>query len=106
MNAKKNSPFNPKLRDSEEKVEKVVNPPQNPTIKKGFQRDEKSEFFCIQPNSNPKRKQPIILIRKVAIGKGRIQKDLKNIFIKNLQAVPKNPPALANNMDFHIISGY
>ena len=49
------------------KAEKVVKPPQMPVIKKSFQSTD--EFVLkLMPQNKPIKKQPIILIKKVAVG--------------------------------------
>lgn len=67
-NMDNNSPFKHKLYDSKEKVEKVVNPPQKPTIKKAFILASMIPVLFIIPLIIPNKKHPKILIVKVANG--------------------------------------
>jgi len=55
--ANKNSVFFIRLKVSNENVEKVVKPPQNPTPRKSFSVKLKLPF-----SSNPKIKTPIIIL--------------------------------------------
>jgi hypothetical protein len=50
------------------KVEKVVNPPQNPVISKSFNVSFCKLFFWMYPKSKPISKQPKILAINVAQG--------------------------------------
>lgn len=96
------SPFNPKLNASLEKVEKVVNPPQNPTNKKAFKRGGIISYLPNIPESKPKIKHPKIFMVNVARGKGAFQITRNNRLTKKRQQVPTKPPAPANNINFHI----
>lgn len=99
------NPFVPKLKASYENVEKVVKPPQKPTTKKGFIQSGKLRCLWNIPIRIPNRKHPKILMVKVASGKGAFHTTKKSLLIRNLQDVPINPPAPANNINFHIIIG-
>ena len=98
----KTSPEDPSEKDSKEKVEKVVNPPQNPTTKRALSFGEKFPVLLKIPINNPKMKHPRILIVKVAKGKGAFHINKNNLFIRNRQHVPTNPPHPAINTSFHI----
>ena len=54
---------------SNEKVEKVVNPPQNPVTNNHFKLLFAKLFFSKIPIKNPIKKQPTTLVIKVANGK-------------------------------------
>ena len=56
------------LRLSQESVEKVVNPPQNPDIKSKLQFDEMLFLSCI-PTKKPRIKQAKKFETKVPMGK-------------------------------------
>lgn len=100
------SPEATRLNDSKENVEKVVNPPQKPVIKKAFNRVDIIPDFIKYPVNKPNRKHPITLMVKVARGKGAFQILRNNLFTRNLLHVPKNPPAPAINIKFHIDKHY
>lgn len=54
---------------SSAKAEKVVNPPQNPVMRRTFSSGVMTCVFSIRPKSRPIMKQPITLTRNVPIGK-------------------------------------
>ncbi len=59
---------------SAEKVENVVKPPQNPVINKNLSAES---CFRIDAENRPIKKQPTILMTKVAIGKPEVFKNFK-----------------------------
>lgn len=56
---------------SKEKVEKVVNPPQKPVTRKAFSLGERIPDLWNRAVIRPKRKQPRMLMVKVARGQSR-----------------------------------
>lgn len=99
----KDSPLNAKLKVSKEKVEKVVKPPQNPTIKREFSFGDIIPFLFNHPDNNPKIKHPKIFIVKVAKGNGVFHITRKRRLTKNRQQVPMKPPAPAISINLHIL---
>ena len=63
------------MRDklSNEKLEKVVNPPQNPVVKRSFQRFWSLKDMAI---SMPINKEPVRLIPKVAQGNNKFNRPI------------------------------
>ena len=96
------SPFNPRLKVSNEKVEKVVKPPQKPTIRSAFNLGGIAPVLPNSPKSNPNKKQPKILMVKVASGNGAFHIFKNKRLTRYLHAVPKKPPAPARSTIFHI----
>ena len=96
------SPADRRLKDSKEKVENVVNPPQKPTMRAALSLGSVMPDLLIRPSMIPKRKHPIIFMVKVARGNGAFQITRNNLLIKNRQQVPINPPHPAKNISFHI----
>lgn len=92
----------PRLRDSKENVENVVKPPQKPTIKKAFNRGLTIPCLAKYPDNRPKRKHPVMLMIKVAKGKGVLKSNAHNLFIRKRQQVPAKPPIPAKIIIFHI----
>ena len=68
----KSSPPVPRLKDSNENVENVVNPPQNPTIKSAFNFGGTIPDLFRNPNNNPNNRHPAIFIMNVARGNGAL----------------------------------
>lgn len=66
------SPLIPNESDSKENVEKVVNPPQNPTTNNALSLFENTPLRESHPKIIPNMKQPKIFIIKVAKGKGAL----------------------------------
>lgn len=100
------SPLIPKLNDSYEKVENVVNPPQKPVINNALSLGDNIPDRLKSPVINPNKKQPKIFIVNVAKGKGAFHMTRNNRFTKKRQQVPINPPAPAMNINFHILSSF
>lgn len=96
------SPLEARLKDSKEKEEKVVNPPQNPTIKREYNLGDTTPFLFNKPKSIPKIRHPTMFTLKVAKGKVDFQVTKNNRLTKNLQHEPTNPPIPARNKSFHI----
>lgn len=65
----KKFPFWYIFRVSIEKVEKVVNPPQNPIINKLLPQPANQSYLNENPKSTPIKKHPKMLTIKVPIGK-------------------------------------
>ena len=73
------------------KVEKVVNPPKNPTVIKSFTIGEISVLFNVIPKTQPIRKQPNEFAANVPY-KDKPKHDLEIQDIKNLVTAPNPPP--------------
>jgi hypothetical protein len=86
------SPSLSMARFSFAKVEKVVNPPQNPTVRNIFQPGENKESLSDSPYINPIRKQPEILTKKVPKGKAEGKLFCIKREARNLITLPINPP--------------
>lgn len=96
------SPFVARLNVSNENVEKVVKPPQKPTINKAFNLGFISPALFRAPISTPNNKQPKTLIVKVAKGKVSFQYETKRRLTRNRKQVPTKPPIPAKIISFHI----
>lgn len=96
------SPLVPSLKDSRAKVEKVVKPPQNPTTSRAFTLGSMRLLRLKYPIKMPIKRHPIILIVKVASGKGSFHTTVKRRLTRNRQHVPKNPPNPAINKSLNI----
>jgi hypothetical protein len=72
-------------------VEKVVKPPQNPTIKRKYNSDLSPLFFIAQPNKNPIRKQPIRFAKMVGHGNPPLVTVI-NFDMAKRKILPNPPP--------------
>ena len=64
----KGKPLLIREKDSLEKVEKVVKPPQKPTINRALSLGDMTPFLERRPKINPKSKQPTTFTKNVAQG--------------------------------------
>lgn len=95
------------LNPSAENVLKVVNPPQNPTVKAVLKVVFRFAFFMLKPNIRPKIKHPEIFTRNVESGKNP---KFRNLPVRYLKTLPK-PPPIKTAKQFNILktpkkSGY
>ena len=96
----------PREKASKEKVEKVVKPPQNPTIRRELSWGETMPAFCMEPEINPNKRHPAILIVNVARGNGSFQKLRKRRLMRKRAEVPKNPPMPAKSINLNIYATF
>ena len=82
---------------SNEKVEKVVKPPQIPVIRKSFTCSGIEEFFILIAQNMPSKKQPEIFTTKVPHGKKLFE---NNLLMVNLATLPIAPPVAIQNKFF------
>ena len=73
------------------KVEKVVNPPKNPTVIKSLTIGEISVLFNVIPKTQPIKKQPNKFAANVPY-KDKLKHDFETKDIKNLVTAPNPPP--------------
>ena len=74
------------------KAEKVLKPPQKPTVQNNFVAGERSCLWSASPIKKPKAKQAIILTTKVPNGKWKLCKLLIHFPSPNLVRLPSPPP--------------
>jgi hypothetical protein len=79
------------------KVEKVVKPPQNPTVRNIFHPGVRSELLSENPYINPISKQPVIFTTKVPKGNADGKLFCKKREVRNLDMLPRNPPEPISN---------
>lgn len=96
------SPEEPNENDSNENVEKVVNPPQNPTINKAFNLSFINPFLLNIPQIKPKRRHPKTFIVKVAKGKEDFHVKRNRRLTRKRQQVPIKPPIPAKSISLII----
>ena len=92
------------MNESFEKVEKVVNPPQIPTVKKSRHSDDIINPFSKMPRKIPIRKLPEMLIIRVPQGNTVSKLICKYLDTRNLRTVPMKPPIPANSIDLTIMT--
>ena len=93
----KKAPFFINSKVSKLKVEKVLKPPQNPMISKGFTNSEKLNLPEKKYIVKPKIKVAKKLESKVERGKFSLTKSLNNKDIPILQMLPKPLPTKTKN---------
>lgn len=76
---------------SNEKAEKVVNPPQRPVARNSFQLFEKLSSLILRANTTPMMKLPIMFTLKVAIGKCLLLNNKPVAYLNTEPAAPPNP---------------
>ncbi len=100
----KKSPSRNSARFSLAKVEKVVNPPQKPTVRNIFHPGVKREVLSEKPYINPMSRHPEILTKKVPKGKAEGKLFCMKRDARNLEILPRNPPVPINNNVLIIIN--
>lgn len=90
----KNSKYFPSVKNerlSDENVEKVVNPPQNPTVNEVFNQAGQGAFKYKYAPANPKTKLPVMLTVNVE-NTMFTPIERKRLFDANLIIAPSPPP--------------
>jgi hypothetical protein len=88
--------------ESLENEEKVVNPPQIPTVRKSRRSAERKSPFSEMPMMIPISRHPVILMIRVGHGKREWDDSWMNRDNENLSAVPMKPPRPAKKIDLTI----
>ena len=87
---------------SSENDEKVVNPPQNPVIRKTFIDGEIKWVFSAIPKKMPMMKLPTTFTVNVPHGKAELQTKWANLPVRKRRQVPIKPPIPAISIALNI----
>lgn len=95
-----------KLMFSKAKLEKVVNPPQNPIAIRYFSELSVFPVFCRYPNANPIIKLPKTFTVIVCIGNLKSKYLFVETDIKYLKMLPAPPPNPTNNICLNMLNNF
>lgn len=81
------------------KVEKVVNPPQKPTVRNSLMEGDSQSSFSDSARKKPMSRQPPILQINVPSGKFQEKKEEETLLMKKRITLPNPPPKATSNTD-------
>ena len=93
-----------RVKVSLQNVEKVVKPPQNPTVRKSFQLSDMPVPRSTMPQKTPISKQPKRFTAIVPIGKTARKVPCKSFGRSHRETDPKAPPMAIQKIDCNISS--
>jgi len=96
----RNCPFCMSIKFSLVKLEKVVNPPQKPTMSSKRKSPLIKSLLVLIPAKNPMIKLPTILTVNVPIGIASTCHDRFNFETKKRKTLPANPPKPTSKISF------